>query len=155
MNNKPKTIQELDAQRASKKKTEIKEKQYQNSLMYDRVIPNRIEIIRKWAFVHCKNLKEIVFQPDSQIRIIESSAFRGCPKLKKIVFPPKIINVYGTDIDFSNIPSDKLVALIALMTKPIRLPGPRRGGSGSKRGSNPTTPNEAKGRHYSWWNSKK
>ena len=134
---------------------EIKANQYKGSDISQMIISNKIVIIRKGAFANCKYLKKLMFSENSQIKVIESGSFRGCKRLTEITFPKKIINVYGTDIDFGNIQEWKIRKLIKLMTTPIKeRPKAKKKKSLKVHTPRSVSPNEAKGRHYNWYKPK-
>lgn len=140
------------------KPQEIEEREYCGRDLNEMNISKKIVIIRREAFMNCKRLKRIVFNDDSRIETIEASAFRGCPQLKEIIFPKKVINVYGVDVDFNTLSKEKEVELIKLLTAPVpkekKRKKPRVHTKARISRSNAASPNDAKGRHYSWYRPK-
>lgn len=53
------------------------------------IIPLNVQIIKKYAFSGCLNLKEIIFEQYSQLKIIETSVFRS-NKIKQLILPEKV-----------------------------------------------------------------
>lgn len=59
-----------------------------NSLKLEKIeIPKSVEIIDREAFSGCKNLKECIFEEESNIKIIYEEAFKECKSLKEIEIP--------------------------------------------------------------------
>lgn len=139
--------------------SEIKKRRYCGSDVSEITIPSKIVTIKREAFLKCKYLKRVIFNNDSKIEVIETSAFRGCPKLKEINFPKKIIKVYGVAIDFRTFGEKKTAELIKLLTAPIPKKKKVKGNKAKVhtkykiRRANAASPNDAKGRHYHWYNS--
>ena len=50
-------------------------------------IPKSVEIIGREAFSGCKNLKECIFEEESNIKKIYEGAFKECTSLKEIKIP--------------------------------------------------------------------
>ena len=53
-------------------------------------IPKTITTIGGGAFCENQNLKNVIFEENSQLTTIGSDAFRDCPSLEKIILPPSV-----------------------------------------------------------------
>lgn len=56
------------------------------------VVPNSVRRLGKHAFKECFRLREVVFEPDSQLRSIGSECFYGC-RFKKVVIPRRVRSI--------------------------------------------------------------
>ena len=134
----------------------IKTREYRGCDISSISISNKIVIIERGAFENCKYLKKVIFSEGSSIEIIEPGAFRGCKRLVDIVFPKKVIKIYDVDVDFTKIDAKKKRELLWLITRPIapRKSKPKIKNKDKIRKHQSTSPNDAKGRHYSWYRPK-
>lgn len=53
------------------------------------IVPNAVKKLGGFAFEDCKELREVVFEPDSRLEIIREWCFRECA-LEKIVIPKSV-----------------------------------------------------------------
>ena len=66
-------------------------------------VPNTVRWIGNGAFYHCTNLKEVIFENNSELREIRYISFGECPKIEKLIIPPSVTKI-GEDA-FSNFSS--------------------------------------------------
>jgi len=57
------------------------------------IIPNSVRVICAGAFYLCTNLKDIIFEDNSQLQQIDSYAFQNCHNLENINIPDSVLRI--------------------------------------------------------------
>ena len=55
-------------------------------------IPNTVRELGKYAFGGCRNLREIIFEPDPQLEIIEDDCFESCG-FEEVIIPKSVRSI--------------------------------------------------------------
>ena len=67
-------------------------------------IPKTITTIDLGAFCYNQNLRNVIFEKNSQLTTIRDGAFIGCPSLEKIIIPPSVKDIqYAAFANFSQL----------------------------------------------------
>ena len=67
-------------------------------------IPKTITTIGGGAFCENQNLRNVIFEKNSQLTTIKDGAFRDCPSLEKIILPPSVKEIqYAAFANFSQL----------------------------------------------------